>query len=94
MPNKPTIAFAHGIWADGSCFNKVMAPLAAEGYNVISLAAQPRHSARRHRYVHRHVQSSRWSHRPGRSLVRGHRHHRRRGRRARCCLGLYLRPRM
>ena len=36
MPNKPTIAFAHGIWADGSCFNKVMAPLVADGYNVIA----------------------------------------------------------
>ena len=36
MPNKPTIAFAHGIWADGSCFNKVMAPLVSDGYNVIT----------------------------------------------------------
>jgi pimeloyl-ACP methyl ester carboxylesterase len=36
MPNRPTIAFAHGIWADGSCFNKVMAPLVADGYDVIA----------------------------------------------------------
>jgi pimeloyl-ACP methyl ester carboxylesterase len=28
--------FAHGIWADGSCFNKLVPPLRAEGYEVIS----------------------------------------------------------
>jgi pimeloyl-ACP methyl ester carboxylesterase len=28
--------FAHGIWADGSCFNKVIPPLQAEGYEVIA----------------------------------------------------------
>jgi hypothetical protein len=33
---KPSIVFAHGIWADGSCFNKVIPPLLAEGYEVIS----------------------------------------------------------
>jgi len=36
--SKPSIVFCHGIWADGSCFNKVMSPLQAEGYEV--LAAQ------------------------------------------------------
>ena len=35
MP-KPSIVFAHGLWADGSCFSKVMAPLQAEGYEVIA----------------------------------------------------------
>ena len=35
-PGKPSIVFCHGIWADGSCFNKVMAPLQAEGYEVVS----------------------------------------------------------
>src|SRR5579863_1123444 len=34
--NKPSIVFCHGIWADGSCFNKVMAPLQAEGYEVMA----------------------------------------------------------
>lgn len=34
--SKPSIVFAHGLWADGSCFNKVMAPLQAEGYEVIA----------------------------------------------------------
>ena len=33
---KPSIVFCHGIWADGSCFNKVILPLQAEGYEVIS----------------------------------------------------------
>ncbi len=34
--NKPSIVFAHGIWADGSCFSKVIPALQAEGYEVIS----------------------------------------------------------
>jgi len=33
---KPSIVFAHGIWADGSCFSKVIPTLAAEGYEVMS----------------------------------------------------------
>jgi pimeloyl-ACP methyl ester carboxylesterase len=36
--SKPSIVFCHGIWADGSCFSKVIPPLQAEGYQV--LAAQ------------------------------------------------------
>jgi hypothetical protein len=28
--------FCHGIWADGSCFNKVIPTLQAEGYEVIA----------------------------------------------------------
>ena len=35
-PTKPSIVFCHGIWADGSCFNKLIPPLQAEGYEVIS----------------------------------------------------------
>ncbi|HUN38154.1 MAG TPA: alpha/beta hydrolase [Trebonia sp.] len=34
--DKPSIVFAHGIWADGSCFSKVIPPLQAEGYEVAS----------------------------------------------------------
>jgi pimeloyl-ACP methyl ester carboxylesterase len=34
--NKPGIVFAHGLWADGSCFNKVIPALQAEGYEVLS----------------------------------------------------------
>jgi len=33
---KPSIVFVHGIWADGSCFNKVIPTLQAEGYEVVS----------------------------------------------------------
>ena len=33
---KPSIVFAHGIWADGSCFNRVIPPLQADGYEVAS----------------------------------------------------------
>jgi hypothetical protein len=33
---KPSIVFAHGIWADGSCFNKVIPSLQAEGCEVVS----------------------------------------------------------
>jgi len=33
---KPSIVFCHGIWADGSCFNKVIPKLQAEGHQVIA----------------------------------------------------------
>jgi pimeloyl-ACP methyl ester carboxylesterase len=34
---KLTIVFCHGIWADGSCFNKVIPALQAEGHEVIAV---------------------------------------------------------
>src|SRR2546425_2447430 len=33
---KPSIVFCHGIWADGSCFNKVIPTLEAYGHQVIA----------------------------------------------------------
>ena len=33
---KLSIVFCHGIWADGSCFSKVIPPLQAEGHEVIA----------------------------------------------------------
>src|SRR6201985_3544971 len=33
---KPGIVFCHGLWADGSCFNKLTVPLQAEGYECIA----------------------------------------------------------
>src|ERR1700678_673037 len=36
MSGKPSIVFCHGIWADGSCFSKLIPPLRAEGYEVIA----------------------------------------------------------
>jgi pimeloyl-ACP methyl ester carboxylesterase len=32
---KPSIVFAHGLWADGSCFSKLIPPLQADGHEVI-----------------------------------------------------------
>jgi pimeloyl-ACP methyl ester carboxylesterase len=40
MSNKPSIVFAHGLWADGSCYGKVMKLLQADGYEVISTQNQ------------------------------------------------------
>src|SRR5262249_53231147 len=36
MQTKPSIVFAHGLWADGSCFSKVIPTLQAEGHEVLS----------------------------------------------------------
>jgi pimeloyl-ACP methyl ester carboxylesterase len=33
---KPSIVFSHGIWADGSCFQKLIPTLRAEGHQVIA----------------------------------------------------------
>ena len=35
MTSKPSIVFAHGLWADGSCFQKLVPKLQAEGHEVI-----------------------------------------------------------
>jgi len=37
MNKKPTIVFVHGLWADGSCWSKVIAPLVDKGYKVLSV---------------------------------------------------------
>jgi pimeloyl-ACP methyl ester carboxylesterase len=34
--SKPSIVFVHGIWADGSSFNKLIPALQADGYDVIA----------------------------------------------------------
>jgi pimeloyl-ACP methyl ester carboxylesterase len=34
--SKPSIVFAHGLWADGSCYSKVIPTLEAEGHEVVS----------------------------------------------------------
>src|SRR6266853_1084732 len=36
MKTKPSIVFVHGLWADGSCFSKVIPPLQADGYEVMA----------------------------------------------------------
>jgi pimeloyl-ACP methyl ester carboxylesterase len=37
MSKNPSIVFCHGIWADGSCFNKVIPALQADGHDVIAV---------------------------------------------------------
>jgi len=34
---KPSIVFCHGLWADGSCFSKVIPALQADGHEVIAV---------------------------------------------------------
>src|SRR6266436_5736913 len=36
MQSKPSIVFVHGLWADGSCFGKVIPALQAEGHEVVA----------------------------------------------------------
>ena len=36
MPVKSSIVFAHGLWADGSCYSKVIPALQADGHQVMS----------------------------------------------------------
>jgi pimeloyl-ACP methyl ester carboxylesterase len=36
MPAKPSIVFAHGLWADGSCYSNVIPALEADGHQVVS----------------------------------------------------------
>ena len=43
---KPSIVFCHGIWADGSCFSKVIPLLQAEGWPLLR---RHRHHRRGHR---------------------------------------------
>lgn len=34
--SKPSIVFCHGLWADGSCFSKLIVPLQAEGHECMA----------------------------------------------------------
>jgi pimeloyl-ACP methyl ester carboxylesterase len=34
--SKPSIVFAHGLWADGSCYGKLIPTLQAQGHQVVS----------------------------------------------------------
>src|SRR5258706_10476603 len=34
--SKPSVMFCHGLWADGSCFSKLIVPLQQEGYECIA----------------------------------------------------------
>jgi hypothetical protein len=43
---KPNIVFAHGLWADGSCFSKLIPKLQAEGHEVVAAQTSPESSVR------------------------------------------------
>src|ERR1700758_1236841 len=36
LQGKPSIVFVHGLWADGSCFSKLIPTLQKEGFEVIA----------------------------------------------------------
>ena len=36
LQRKPSIVFVHGLWADGSCFGKLIPTLQNEGFEVIA----------------------------------------------------------
>src|SRR6195256_5457096 len=36
VKDKKSIVFCHGLWADGSCFSKLIVPLQAEGYECVA----------------------------------------------------------
>src|SRR5262245_28801892 len=36
LQRKPSIVFVHGLWADGSCFSKLIPALQNEGFEVIA----------------------------------------------------------
>src|SRR5262247_842201 len=36
LQRKPSIVFVHGLWADGSCFSKLIPTLQNEGFEVIA----------------------------------------------------------
>jgi pimeloyl-ACP methyl ester carboxylesterase len=40
MSTKPSIVFAHGLWADGSCYSKVIKLLQADGHDCIATQNQ------------------------------------------------------
>jgi predicted esterase len=47
MQTKPCLVFCHGIWADGSYFNKVIPALLAERYEVIASSSLDINGGRR-----------------------------------------------
>ena len=52
MPAKASIVFAHGLWADGSCFSKVIPAASGGRAPGGGRPEQPRHARRRRRRGH------------------------------------------
>ena len=77
---KPSIVFCHGIWADGSCFSKVIPALQADGHEVIAAQYGMESFEEDVATVKAHAQSSQRPRSARRTLLR-RRHHYRCGRR-------------
>ena len=86
---KPTIVFCHGIWADGSCFSKVIPALQADGHEVIAVqyGLESYKEDRGHRKAD--AQPRRQPGHARRPFLRRRHHHRRRHGRARGRPGLH-----
>ena len=89
---KPSIVFCHGLWADGSCFSKVIPALQADGHEVIAAQYGLDTYGRTWRRE-THAGSGQQPRHPRRSLVRRSHDHRRRNRRPRRRTGLHRRRR-
>src|SRR5260370_19980000 len=72
---KPSIVFCHGIWADGSCFSKVIPPLQAEGYEVIAAQYGLDTHAGDSRHSETHAGTGQQPRHPCLPLVQRRRHH-------------------
>jgi len=86
---KPSIVFCHGLWADGSCFSKVMPALQAEGHEVIAAQYSLNTTADDVATVRRTPRPGQQPCHPRRPLLWRKRHYRRRNRRPRCRAGLH-----
>jgi pimeloyl-ACP methyl ester carboxylesterase len=74
MPGKPSIVFAHGLWADGSCFSKVIELLVGDGYEAIATQNHLNTVADDAAAVRTSLGRAR-SGRASRTFLWGHRHH-------------------
>ena len=92
-PTKASIVFAHGLWADGSCFSKVIPALQAEGHEVVSTQNSLDTLAGDVAAVRRALGPGQQPGHPRRPLLRWNRHHSRGNRRPRCRAGLHRRTR-
>ena len=91
--NKPSIVFAHGLWADGSCFSKLIPTLQAEGHEVMAVPVRPRFARDRRRRRQGLPGAGQQPGDPRRALLWRHAHHARRHRYARGRARLYRGPR-
>ncbi len=87
---KPSIVFCHGLWADGSCFSKVIVPLQAEGHECIAAQYGLNSTAEDVALTKAAIGPGQRPCCPCRPLLRRKCHHGGWNGRARCRLGLHL----